>query len=269
MKGIKAVELYEALEEEFRPWECTEVFPKKGLQFHHTDWIEKVYTSTFVGEEVLDQLKQKNARRCMLFTHHPVPQRSAPWEKPPAIPQEHLAFLQEQEITLFSYHIPLDRNGPYSPGASLAKALGGEIEGEFYQQNQVLMGVLCRFPSTRRSDLCEALEKTLGNPIACYPYGPEELSGGRFAIMAGGAKDNQIYRQLRGWGVDAFITGVTNRQVPWVEENHRAAMENQVSLIGGTHCATEKFAPMAMVQFFCGLGLEAEFLSETPHLNEL
>ena len=32
MKGIKAVELYEALEEEFRPWECTEVFPKKGLQ---------------------------------------------------------------------------------------------------------------------------------------------------------------------------------------------------------------------------------------------
>lgn len=131
------------------------------------------------------------------------------------------------------------------------------------------MGVLCRFPSTRRSDLCEALEKTLGNPIACYPYGPEELSGGRFAIMAGGAKDHQIYRQLRGWGVDAFITGVTNRQVPWVEENHRAAMENQVSLIGGTHCATEKFAPMAMVQFFCGLGLEAEFLSETPHLNEL
>ena len=42
-KTMPAQEIYAALEREFRPWECTEVFSVKGLQFHNTDIINKVY----------------------------------------------------------------------------------------------------------------------------------------------------------------------------------------------------------------------------------
>ncbi|MBR4860573.1 MAG: hypothetical protein IKU09_00055 [Firmicutes bacterium] len=38
---------------------------------------------------------------------------------------------------------------------------------------------------------------------------------------------------------------------------------------GGCHYSTEKYAPMAMVKFFEGLGMEAEFIEEAPHLSEM
>lgn len=269
MSTMTAQAVYDALEAAFRPWECTEVFPKVGLQVHNTDSIRQVYTATFVGDEVIRQLQERDASECMLFTHHPVPQRANPSDKPPAIPEEHWQILKERRITLFSYHIPLDRNGPYSPGNRLAQALGAEVWGSFYEQNQVTMGVLCTVPYQSPEELRAALEKTLGNDVALYDYGPETLPGGRLAIMAGGAKNHQIYQELREMGVHAFLTGVTNPQVPWVAENHTQARANGIHLFGGTHCATEKFAPMAMTQFFTQLGLPAEFLPETPHLNEL
>ena len=42
-----------------------------------------------------------------------------------------------------------------------------------------------------------------------------------------------------------------------------------VSLVGGTHYSTEKFALIAMTRFFEGLGLECTFLPETPNFEEL
>lgn len=266
--SMEAGALYRALEEEFKPALCTEVFPVIGLQHHNADRVNKVWTATFAGEEVFARLEKENASDCMLFTHHPVPQRDDPAQPPPPIPPERLRFMEEHRITLFCYHIPLDRNGPYAPGMNLAKAIGAAVTGEFYEQNLVKMGVLCDTRFASQEDVAAALEGAVGHAVKLYPHA-EGLLGGRIAIMAGGARSTAIYEGLREKGVTLFLTGTTNPNIPWVAEIHKAAQAAGVSILGGTHYSTERFAPMAMTRFFGQLGIDSEFIPETPHLQEL
>ena len=266
---MKAEEIYKALEEEFRPWECTEVFDTIGLQYHHTDVVHKVYTATFASEEAVAELERRGAENCMLFTHHPVPQKKDPFHEYPPIPQELVERLKARNITLFTYHIPLDRIGPWSVGINLAKAIGVTPYEEFYEQNQVKMGLLCDTPFTTVEELAAAIEAELGHPVKIYPYGDSQLKGGRMALMGGGASNPAIYEELAAKGINVFFTGMTRTDVPWIGKIHEAAKAAGVTLIGGCHYSTEKYAPMAMVKFFEGLGLEAEFLEETPQLAEM
>ena len=266
---MQAQDIYKALEEEFRPWECTEVFDKIGLQFHNTDEIRKVFTATFASAEVLDELERRGEKDCMLFTHHPVPQKEDMFKEYPPIPDEIVRRLQANRITLFTYHIPLDRIGPWSVGINLAKAVGITPYEEFYEQNLVKMGLLCDSPFSTAEELASAIEKELGHPVKIYSYGDSQLKEGRMALMGGGASNPAIYEELAAKGINVFFTGMTTPQVPWIGKIHEAAREAGVTLIGGTHYSTEKYAPMAMVKFFEGLGLEAEFIPETPIMEEL
>lgn len=116
---MKSSTLYRWLEWTFQPQTCTEVFPVIGLQEDNTEEITRVYTATFASPEVFEQLERLDANTCMLFTHHPKPQRLNTADPPPQIPQKWLDFLKERHISLFTYHIPLDRNSPFSPGVNL------------------------------------------------------------------------------------------------------------------------------------------------------
>ena len=262
-KIMAAQELYQALEEEFRPWECTEVFPTIGLQFQNTDMIRKVFTATFASSEVLDQIEAQGITDCMLFTHHPVPQKEDMFKSYPPIPGKLVERLRKKRITLFTYHIPLDRISPWSPGINLAKAIGVTPYEEFYEQNQVRMGLLCNSPYTTVTQFAQAVEQAVGHPVKVYPYGDEQLINGRIALMGGGASNPNIYAELREKGINVFLTGMSNPAVPWIGRNHQEAKANGITLVGGSHYSTEKYAPMEMVRFFRGLGLEAEFLPET------
>lgn len=269
MTAMDAKPVYDALEAYFKPAECTDVFSTVGLCADNTDRIRSVYTATFAGEEVFAWLRAQGASDCLLFTHHPVPQRENPEDRPPAIPEAQLRFMEQNRISLFSYHIPLDRNGEYSPGTNLARAIGARVTGEFYEQNRVKMGVLCEIDCAAARQVSARLETVVGHAAKLYPHGGEALQSNRIAIMAGGAKSTAIYEELRAGGINLFITGVTNPRVPWVGEIHKAAARSGVSLLGGTHCSTEKFALMAMNRFFERLGLPAFFIPEAPHLQEL
>lgn len=269
MKEMTAKELYAVLEAEFCPWECTEVFERIGLQYHNTDIVKKVYTATFASSEVLDQLEQRGASDCLLFTHHPVPQKEDLLKEYPTIPHKLVERLAANRITLFTYHIPLDRIGPWSVGVNLAKAIGVTPVEEFYEQNQVNMGLICDSPYETVSELAMAIRGEFGHDVKIYPYGNDKLPGRRMALMGGGASNPAIYEELRSKGINVFFTGMTTPSVPWIARIHQAAKEAGVTLIGGCHYSTEKYAPMAMVKFFEGLGMEAEFIEEAPHLSEM
>ncbi len=45
--------------------------------------------------------------------------------------------------------------------------------------------------------------------------------------------------------------------------------ENKINIIGATHYSTEKFACMAMLDYFKQTGLPAEFIEGNPDLNDL
>ncbi len=269
MGEFSASDIYIKLEEYFKPELCTEVFPKIGVQHHNSDSIDKVYTATFASAQVFDYLRGINAHNSMLFTHHPVGQRRHPSDMPPALSEGNIQFMRERGINLFTYHIPLDKNGEYSPGNMLAKAIGVEPYEEFYFQNNVNMGVYCNSNFLDLVELSTALEKTLGHHVKYYDYSEGRVKNGRIAIMAGGAKSNSIYKEMRDKGICVFITGVTTKNAPWMKENHEQAKKYGVSIIGGTHLSTEKFAPMAMQGFFEKLGIPCEFIDESPVMEDM
>ena len=178
---MKSSTLYRWLEWTFQPQTCTEVFPVIGLQEDNTEEITRVYTATFASPEVFEQLERLDANTCMLFTHHPKPQRLNTADPPPQIPQKWLDFLKERHISLFTYHIPLDRNSPFSPGVNLARALGAEPYDSFFEQNLVRMGVVCTSPFSTATELAQAMERVVGHAVKLYSYAEDVLSRGRFA----------------------------------------------------------------------------------------
>ena len=266
---LPANEIYAALERAFRPWECTEVFSTMGLQFDHTDEVKKVYTAAFVSDEVMDQIERRGDTHCLLFTHHPVSQKKDLTKDSPPLTEELVARLRKSHISVFNYHIPLDRVSPWSPGTNLAKAMGLTPYQEFYEQNQVRMGLLCHTPFATQTEFARAAEETLGHRVKLYAYGGEQLPGGRIALMGGGASNPDIYAWLKEQGINLFFTGMSSPSIPWCARNHERAKAAGVSILGGTHYSTEKYAVMEMEKFFRALGLDSEFLPETPNFEEL
>lgn len=266
---MKALDVYSRLEEYFKPEQCTDVV-KNGIQYHNAEEIEKVYTSTFASESVISEILIRGQKNVLLFTHHPLPQRKPSDYGSSEISKHLIMKMKENKVSLFSYHIPLDRNGVYSPGNNLAKAMAINPYEEFYFQNNVFMGVLCNSDFDTVGETKERLEQVIGHEAKLYCYGDSYLNNGRIAIMAGGASNLDIYKYLADKGVNTFITGVTNpKKAEWVAKIHEKAKEHGINLIGGTHCSTEKFACIAMLGFFRDMGLESEFIDEEPDLYDL
>lgn len=270
MKQYKEAQfIYDALEMQFKPDLITDVFPKKGLQYHNSDQVWKVYTATFANPTVIDEIVRRGEHNVMLFTHHPLPPMKSLEAGYGKIPEDMLRKMEENQISLFSYHIPLDVAGPYAPGNTLGKALGGNVYDSFYPQNGANIGALCICGLTKVSELAARFENVLGHKVKWYANGEDELKGGKFAILAGGAKNPDIYEWLREHEINTFVTGVAAPVVDWTQKNHEKAKENGIHILSGTHCSTEKFAPIAMCEFFRNLGVESEFIDEESNLDEL
>lgn len=268
-EGVKAEDVYKALEAYFKPEECIDVFEIKGLQYHNTEIIKKVYTSTFASPSVFEEILRRNEHNVMLFSHHPVPPRPTENDPYPKIPEELKKRLKANEISFFAYHIPLDKSNFYSPSNTLGRALGLKPYGEFYIQNGSVLGALCEGAPERAEDFVINIEKALGHPVKLYPYGGEFIKGGRVAIMGGCARNTDVYDELRKKGINMMLTGVTNPAVSWTLDIHEEASKKSISLIGGTHYSTERFSPVAMLDFFKKLGLQGEFIAEAPNLTDM
>ena len=52
-------------------------------------------------------------------------------------------------------------------------------------------------------------------------------------------------------------------------EFHRIAEEKKINVIGATHYSTEKYACIAMEDYFKKLGIEAEFIEGIPFMEDL
>ena len=79
----------------------------------------------------------------------------------------------------------------------------------------------------------------------------------------------QFYRQLHDMDINLFITGVTNETIDWVRPTHEEARRWGVSILGGTHCSTEMFAPRSLAPFFKELGLDTQYIPDEPNMEDL
>jgi putative NIF3 family GTP cyclohydrolase 1 type 2 len=68
--------------------------------------------------------------------------------------------------------------------------------------------------------------------------------------------------------VNTLISGLSVKNV-YSQAAHELEQVHGINLLGGTHYSSEKFACMAMCEYFRKLGLPAEFVPDTPCLQDL
>jgi len=239
-----------------------------GLICDNTKRIEKVYTAVFPSDSVIKKVLSKG-KKSLLFVHHPATWdiRKAPQVFTPMNP-DLLKQMRKQQISIYNLHVPLDNYGPYSTSFNLAKALLAEPKEAFAPYFGALCGVIAETSLETTDELKKVFESAVEHQVSIYQYGSKKITGKKVALVAGGGNDIETLEELVKKGINVFVTGITVRNA-YSEKAHKFAKKNKISLLGGTHYSTEKFACQAMGNYFRKLGLPAEFISGIPVLEDL
>jgi dinuclear metal center YbgI/SA1388 family protein len=141
----------------------------------------------------------------------------------------------ENDIAVYSAHLPLDVHPTIGNNALLAAALALKTTTPFFEEKGVLVGLKARV-SIDRDDLLRRFAKSLGVGVKAFDFGPRRTRV--IGIITGGG-GSEIYRVAEE-GIDSFITG---------EAPHWAAVaagELGMNLLVGGHYATETFGVKAL-----------------------
>lgn len=285
-KPIKADKLYEQLEKDFitpklsDDWDSDigdvadfvcQNFKKRsmGLVCDFTTEINSVYTAVFPEKIIMQKVIDSHARKALLFVHHP-----AIWDirKAPKIFQpmnkKLLQQFKERRISIYNLHVPLDNYSEYSTSVSLAKALKIKPAKPFAPYFGALCGIFGKSAFLTVKELKEKFETTVGHKVSLYNYGDNKINKKAVAIVAGGGNEVEILKEVAKAGINTFITGVTVKN-DHSREAHKFAKENKINILGGTHYSTEKFACMAMVDYFKKFDLPTEFIEGQPLMEDI
>jgi putative NIF3 family GTP cyclohydrolase 1 type 2 len=249
---------------------ATESFRKNwmGLVLDNSEEIHKVYTAVFPSAKALDHLISLDVTDALLFTHHPMvwtPEiEGVPFENMPA---KYLDQLKKRRISYYAIHVPLDRNGPYSTTASLARALEIETEREFFEYFGSMVGIIGKTECKTIIELSEKLKVLVGHPLKTWSYGNPKISNQRVALVAGGGNDPDVAQEVADSDVNTYITGITKKNPTWEPGLifHEICKKNRINVIAATHYSTEKFACIAVQKFFDSLGVPSEFIEDEPN----
>jgi len=202
-----------------------------GLQIENSGRISRIGAAVDVSTRILTEATTKNVD--LLIVHHGLfwpglqPVTSALRR------QLQLAF--ENNIALYSAHLPLDIHPKVGNNAQLIATLGLKSAEPFLEEKGQPVGLKTR-ASIPRSDLVRKLRRALSGPIKAFNFGPKQTRV--IGIVTGGA-GSEIYRVAEE-NVDTFITG---------EAPHWAAVaaeELGMNLLLGGHYATEVFGVKAL-----------------------
>ena len=202
-----------------------------GLQIENSGQVTRLGVAVDVSTRVLTGAAKRNVD--LLIVHHGLfwpglqPVRSALRR------QLRLAF--ENDIALYSAHLPLDIHPKLGNNAELAAALGLKRTQLFLEEKGQLTGLKAR-ASLPRSELVRKLRKALSGPLKVFNFGPKQTR--MIGIVTGGA-GSDIYR-VASEKIDTFLTG---------EAPHWAAVaaeELGINLLLAGHYATETFGVKAL-----------------------
>ena len=202
-----------------------------GLQIENSGRVTRIGAAVDVSTRVLTEAAECHVD--FLIVHHGLfwpglqPIRGALRR------QLRIAF--ENDVALYSAHLPLDIHARVGNNAQLVAALGLKSARPFLEEKSQPVGLNIR-ASLPRSELVRKLQKALGGPVKVFDFGPKQT---RAIGVVTGAAGSEIYR-VANEGIDTFITG---------EAPHWAAVaaeEVGVNLLLGGHYATEVFGVRAL-----------------------
>jgi dinuclear metal center YbgI/SA1388 family protein len=148
---------------------------------------------------------------------------------------ELMRLLLENDLAVYSSHLPLDAHPTLGNNAQLCAALGLKKLRPFFASHGGTIGFQTR-QRISRSDLATRLQRALGSKPLLIPGGREVCE--RIGVVTGGAGDG--VKQAAEEGVDTLITGEGPH---WT---YALAEELGVNVFYGGHYATETFGVKAL-----------------------
>ena len=148
---------------------------------------------------------------------------------------EQLRLLLENNLAVYSSHLPLDAHPRLGNNARLCAALGLRRLRPFFVSHGGTIGFQAR-QRISRTDLGKRLERATGSTPLLIPGGKEICE--RIGVVTGGAGDG--VKQAAEEGVDTFITGEGPH---WT---YALAEELGVNVLYAGHYATETFGVKAL-----------------------
>ena len=203
-----------------------------GLQIENSGRITRIGAAVDVSTRVLTEAAKQDVD--LLIVHHGLFWPGLQSIQGALRRQLRLAF--ENDIALYSAHLPLDIHPRVGNNAQLLAALGLKSARPFLEEKGQPVGLKIR-ASLSRSELVRKLQKALNGPVKVFGFGPKQT---RAIGVVTGAAGSEVYR-VADEEIDTFITG---------EAPHWAAVaaeELGMNLLLGGHYATEVFGVKALV----------------------
>lgn len=150
---------------------------------------------------------------------------------------ELLRLLLDNDVALYSSHLPLDAHPKLGNNAQLCRALGLKSTKPFFFDHEQFIGLRSntRLP---RNELAARLQRATGAKPLVIPAGPGVCK--KIGIVTGGA-GGDLARAAKE-GVDTFITGEGPH---WT---YALAEELGINVLYGGHYATETFGVKALAE---------------------
>ncbi len=280
---MKAKEIYERLEKDFikgkglsDDWKeiknskyLSLNFKKRsmGVVYDFSKEIKKVYTAVFPDKSVIKKILAKKETDILLFVHHPMSWDITKKEVFTSISNKDLEIFKKRRISVYNLHVPLDNFGKYSTANTLARAIEVKIETQFAPYFGAMCGIIGTVDTDKISDLKKTLEKAVGHKVKLYKYGSDKIKNKRIALVGGGGNSLDLLETIPK-DINLFITGVSVKN-DYAKKSHDYLKEKKINLLGGTHYSTEKFACIAMVDYFTKLRLPCEFIEGKPMMEDM
>ena len=197
-----------------------------GLQLENSGEVKKIATAVDVSSRALQECAKSGAN--LLIVHHGM---FWPGLRPVTKAlRRQLKFAFENDLAIYSAHLPLDLHPEIGNNVLLMRALGLEESEPFFQEKGSLLGRRASV-DVALSKLVARLEKTVAGPVKTIASGPKNV---RTVGVITGAAGSEIER-IAAEGIETFITG---------EGPHWAAIaaeELGINLLLAGHYATETF----------------------------
>lgn len=212
---------------EFQDWDGA----VNGLQVQNSGRVSCIAAAVDARAATLRLAVEKQAQ--LLIVHHGLFwSPTHPWTGPR---YDMIRFLVENDLAVYSAHLPLDAHPKIGNSALLARALGLTRLRPFFEAKGRTIGFRAQARISRES-LTASLARATGSPPTVLPSGPAVCR--HIGVVTGGA--GAELRDAAKAGVDTFVTGEGPHWTATLAE------ELGVNVLYGGHYATETFGVKAL-----------------------
>jgi putative NIF3 family GTP cyclohydrolase 1 type 2 len=237
-----------------------------GLSVQGAEEVERAVTCVFPSDRIVAGLEPGT----FLFSEHPLDFADEPGFLPLSL--ETYEAMRENGISFYNVHAPLDMHPQVSPSRLCAQGVGLERLDEYFPICEGITGgaAIAGDSWLTVDGLADAFRSYLGPEIPVHVLTRARQEAGRVAVVAGGGAQVEILEASLERGCGTYVTGnaATNCRLAFVQEQvgafRQRADEVGVSLVDATHYGMEKPPQQAMLGWFRGHGLKAEFVADGP-----